>query len=103
MILPLFALANTCIAIGSDWFSNLGDSNSLGIIGGLVIGKPLGIVMFSVFAVWLGLAVLPQELKWKHILGAGSWEALDLPCPSLLLYSHSATLALLIVRKSLFW
>jgi len=71
VILPLFALANTCIAIGGDWFSNLGDSNSLGIIGGLVIGKPLGIVLFSLIAVWLGLAVLPEDLKWKHILGAG--------------------------------
>jgi NhaA family Na+:H+ antiporter len=71
IILPLFALANTCIAIGGDWLNNLGNSNSLGIIGGLVIGKPLGIVMFSLIAVWLGLAVLPDDLKWKHILGAG--------------------------------
>jgi NhaA family Na+:H+ antiporter len=71
IILPLFALANTCIAIGGDWVSNLGTSDSLGIIEGLVIGKPLGIVLFSFIAVWLGLAVLPEDLKWKHILGAG--------------------------------
>jgi Na+:H+ antiporter, NhaA family len=71
IILPLFALANTCIAIGGDWISNLGTSDSLGIIAGLVIGKPLGIVLFSFIAVWLGLAVLPEELKWKNILGAG--------------------------------
>ncbi len=71
IILPLFALANTCIAIGGDWISNLGNSDSLGIIMGLVIGKPLGIILFSFLAVWLGIAVLPQELKWKNILGAG--------------------------------
>lgn len=71
IILPLFALANTGIAIGSDWFSGLGESGSLGIIAGLVVGKPLGIVIFSSLAVWLGLAVLPAELKWKNIIGVG--------------------------------
>jgi NhaA family Na+:H+ antiporter len=63
-ILPLFALANTGIAIG-------GDSDSLGIIEGLIIGKPLGIIIFSFAAVVLGLAVLPEDLKWKHILSVG--------------------------------
>jgi len=71
IILPLFALANTCIAIGGDWISNLGTCDSLGIISGLVIGKPLGILLFSSLAVWFGLAVLPGELKWKNILGVG--------------------------------
>jgi NhaA family Na+:H+ antiporter len=71
IILPLFALANTCIAIGGDWISNLGTSDSLGIIAGLVIGKPLGILLFSFVAVLLGIAVLPDDLKWKNILGAG--------------------------------
>jgi NhaA family Na+:H+ antiporter len=71
IILPLFALANTCIAIGGDWISNLSTSDSLGIIAGLVIGKPLGIVLFSFIAVVLGLAVLPEDLRWKNILGAG--------------------------------
>jgi len=51
LILPLFALANTCITIGSDWTSGLGHENSLGIITGLVIGKPLGIVLFSLLGV----------------------------------------------------
>lgn len=71
IILPLFALANTGIVIGSDWFSGLTESGSLGIIAGLVVGKPLGIVIFSSLAVWLGLAVLPEELKWKNIIGVG--------------------------------
>ncbi|MDO9257504.1 MAG: Na+/H+ antiporter NhaA [Bacteroidales bacterium] len=71
LILPLFALGNTCIAIGGDWIRNLGTSDSLGIIAGLLIGKPMGIVLFSFIAVWLGFAVLPEDLKWKNILGAG--------------------------------
>ena len=70
-ILPLFALANTCIAIGSDWQSGLGESNSLGIILGLVLGKPLGIWLFSFISVGLGLGQLPTDLKWKNIIGAG--------------------------------
>jgi NhaA family Na+:H+ antiporter len=70
-ILPLFAIANTCIAIGDNWQSGLGQLNSLGIIAGLVIGKPLGIWLFSFIGVGLGLCVLPTDLKWKNIIGAG--------------------------------
>jgi Na+:H+ antiporter, NhaA family len=71
IILPLFAIANTCISIGGDWFNGLADSGSLGIITGLVIGKPLGIIVFSFIAVWLGMAALPKELQWKNIIGVG--------------------------------
>jgi NhaA family Na+:H+ antiporter len=70
-ILPLFAIANTCIAIGDSWQSGLGQTNSLGIIAGLVIGKPLGIWLFSFIGVGLGLCALPMDLKWKNIIGAG--------------------------------
>ena len=70
VILPLFAIANTCIALGNDWFSGLGETNSMGIIAGLVIGKPLGIWLFSFIGVGLGLCALPADLKWKNILGA---------------------------------
>ena len=71
IILPVFALANTCIALGSGWYNSLGESNSLGIIAGLVLGKPIGIVLFSLIAVKLGLGMLPADLKWKNIAGAG--------------------------------
>ena len=70
-VLPLFAIANTSIAIGDNWQSGLGDSSSIGIIIGLVIGKPLGIWLFSLIGVGLGLCILPVDLKWKHIIGAG--------------------------------
>lgn len=71
IILPLFALANTAIALGSNWQSSLADTNSLGIIAGLVIGKPFGIWLFSFIGVGFGLCALPSDLKWKNILGAG--------------------------------
>jgi NhaA family Na+:H+ antiporter len=71
IILPLFAMANTCIAINDNWQTGLGQSSSLGIIAGLVVGKPLGIWLFSFIGTGLGLCVLPSELKWKNIIGAG--------------------------------
>ncbi|PKB16536.1 Na+/H+ antiporter NhaA [Flavobacterium sp. 5] len=71
IILPLFAIANTCIAINGDWHEGLSHENSIGIILGLVVGKPLGIYLFSFLAVSLGICTLPQDLKWKNILGAG--------------------------------
>ena len=45
--------------------------NSLGIFAGLIIGKPLGIVLFSFIAVALGFCALPEDLKWRQIIGAG--------------------------------
>jgi Na+:H+ antiporter, NhaA family len=71
IILPLFAVANTCIAINSDWHEGLSHENSIGIIAGLVIGKPLGIFLFSFFAVAIGICKLPKDLKWTNIIGAG--------------------------------
>jgi len=71
IILPLFAIANTCIAIQTDWHEGLNHPNTLGIILGLVIGKPLGILLFSFIGVTMGICSLPKSLKWSHILGAG--------------------------------
>nr|WP_315131036.1 Na+/H+ antiporter NhaA [uncultured Flavobacterium sp.] len=70
-ILPLFAIANTCIAIDSNWHEGLNHPNTIGIIAGLVIGKPLGIWLFSFLSVSLGICALPSDLRWKDILGAG--------------------------------
>lgn len=72
LILPIFVLANTGIVLGGNWGQHLLDVNSLGIIGGLVLGKPLGIVLFSAVAVWSGVCRLPTALSWHHIAGAGA-------------------------------
>ena len=71
LILPIFALANTGIVIGPDWPQNLTNANSVGIIGGLVFGKPLGITLLSFVAVTLGICKLPLDLHWWHVFGAG--------------------------------
>ena len=70
-ILPLFAAANTCITMDDQWMSSLTHTSSLGIISGLVVGKPLGIWLFSFIGVSAGLCALPSDLKWRNILGAG--------------------------------
>ena len=70
-VLPVFALANTGIVIGGDWAAELSTSNSLGIIVGLVLGKPVGITIISFLAVMIGICRLPLDLNWKHVFGAG--------------------------------
>ncbi|MDP3046569.1 MAG: Na+/H+ antiporter NhaA, partial [Chloroflexota bacterium] len=71
LIMPLFALANTGIALTGNWIEGLVTSNSIGIFAGLFFGKPLGIALFSVLAVRLGLSQLPSDVSWRHIIGAG--------------------------------
>ena len=71
IILPIFALANTGIIIAAGWQQELLSNNSAGILAGLVIGKPLGIVLASLLAVTIGVCTLPGDLKWRHIMGAG--------------------------------
>ena len=71
LILPIFALANTAVLIGEQWMQGLASSNSLGIIAGLVLGKPVGVTLFCFLAVTNGVSSLPKALNWKHIFGAG--------------------------------
>ncbi len=71
VILPLFALANTGIIVGTDSLGALANLNEIGIIAGLVIGKPIGIFIFSFASVSFGICRLPLDLNWKHVLGAG--------------------------------
>jgi NhaA family Na+:H+ antiporter len=68
VIMPIFALANAGVTIdptaarhGIAW----------AVAAGLVVGKPLGIVVFSGLAVALGAAQLPSGVTWRAILGAG--------------------------------
>jgi len=71
VILPIFALANTGITFDSNWLSGLTSLNGLGIVIGLILGKPIGIVLLCYLAVLIGICQLPSDLKWTHITGAG--------------------------------
>lgn len=71
IILPIFALANTAILLSGNIQETLTENYSIGILLGLIAGKPLGIFIFSYATVKLGLCKLPSGLKWKTIFGVG--------------------------------
>jgi Na+:H+ antiporter, NhaA family len=69
LIIPIFALANTAIIIPSGFVQNLSNSLSLGIMLGLLVGKPLGIVGFTFLLVKLKAGSLAKDIQWKHMIG----------------------------------
>ena len=69
--LPVFALANAGVDLGG-FGEAVSSPVSLGIIAGLVLGKPLGIVLASFIAVRLGLGRLPDRTTWSMLVGLGS-------------------------------
>ena len=79
LILPLFALANAGVALSGEGVSAAAQPSlftpvGAGILFGLVLGKPLGISMFSWLAVRLGWAELPSGVGWLQLFSA-SWLA----------------------------
>ncbi|MCB9846138.1 MAG: Na+/H+ antiporter NhaA [Phycisphaeraceae bacterium] len=71
VIVPLFALANAGVAVRPDDLVAAGSSPiGIGIVVGLLAGKPLGVFGFSWLAVRLGVASLPEGVRWRHVLGA---------------------------------
>ncbi len=68
-VMPIFALANAGVVISGRFSDALAQPASLGVMAGLVIGKPLGIFGFSWLAVRLGLASLPVGLSWRQVFG----------------------------------
>jgi NhaA family Na+:H+ antiporter len=70
-ILPLFAFANAGVPLGSGFSQLLSSPVTWGVVAGLVLGKPLGITLFSWLAVRLGIAILPGAFTWRQILGVG--------------------------------
>jgi NhaA family Na+:H+ antiporter len=71
LIMPIFALTNTNITFNEGMISGLTSSLGLGIIGGLILGKLIGINLFSLLAIKLKLSSLPQNSSWMHMLGVG--------------------------------
>ncbi|MET4082815.1 NhaA family Na+:H+ antiporter [Pedobacter sp. UYP30] len=71
LIMPIFALANTNITFQKEMITGLFSPLGFGIIGGLFIGKTIGVSLFSWIAVKFKFANLPSMANWKHILGLG--------------------------------
>ncbi len=71
LILPLFALTNADVPFaGSNGAELLTSNVVLGVFFGLVLGKPVGIMALSWLCVKLKVAKLPENVTWKHMLGA---------------------------------
>jgi NhaA family Na+:H+ antiporter len=73
-IMPLFALTNAGVRLGGIHAHDLHDPAVHGIFFGLLLGKPIGVMLFSWLAVHFGLAHLPEGVSWKH-LHAAAWLA----------------------------
>lgn len=71
LIMPIFALGNAGIPLGADSFTGLLSPIGLGVIGGLFIGKPLGIFGTVFLLIKSGVVAMPDKVKWSHFLGAG--------------------------------
>jgi NhaA family Na+:H+ antiporter len=71
VILPIFALANTAIILPDTYGHIFTSPVHHGIVTGLVLGKPLGIAIFSWVAVKFGIAALPGNMRWKEVIGMG--------------------------------
>lgn len=69
IILPLFALTNAGIYLGKISFSHLLEPVTIGILLGLLVGKPVGVFGFSYIACKLKIAVLPHKISWPQLYG----------------------------------
>ena len=69
LVLPLFALVNAGIPINIPLLDQVFmQPVSLGILCGLIIGKPLGVLLFSRIALWCRIAILPEETRFSYII-----------------------------------
>ena len=70
LILPIFALANAGVPLGGADGLALLNPVSLGIIFGLVLGKPIGVAAFAWLATRTGIAEKPIDISWRQFLSA---------------------------------
>ncbi len=74
VIMPLFALANAGVSLSGDLAAKFVQPVTLGVLIGLLLGKPIGVTLASWLSVRAGWATLPPGVSWRHIHGAG-WLA----------------------------
>ncbi|MGE0763104.1 MAG: Na+/H+ antiporter NhaA [Bdellovibrionales bacterium] len=79
LIMPIFALANAGVHLGSSPQASaemapplLSHPITQGVILGLLLGKPIGVVLFSWLAIKMNWATMPRGVSWRHMLAAGS-------------------------------
>jgi NhaA family Na+:H+ antiporter len=68
-VLPIFAFANAGLSLAGVSLGDITEPVTLGVILGLLVGKPLGIMLFVAAAVGIGLAALPRGVNWPQLIG----------------------------------
>jgi len=71
VVMPVFALANAGVTLDTDAGAMLIDPVALGVIVGLLVGKPVGIVLSSWLAIRGRFATLPEGVSWSHLWAVG--------------------------------
>lgn len=71
LITPIFALANTNITFKEGMVDGLFSSLGYGIVFGLILGKLIGVNLFSFIAIKLKISSLPDKSNWGHMMGVG--------------------------------
>ena len=72
-IMPIFALSNAGVSFSLEALDGiLGNGIFLGIFLGLLVGKPVGIMALTWIAIKTRLAVIPEGVTWRHLIGASA-------------------------------
>jgi NhaA family Na+:H+ antiporter len=73
LVVPLFALANAGVVIDSDTVQRAAESPiAIGVLLGLLIGKPLGITVATAIGVRMRVGRLPEGMGWRQVVGVGA-------------------------------
>lgn len=71
LIIPIFALSNAGVTVSQENLANLGNSVTIGVSLGLIIGKFIGVVGAVALLYFLKVSLLPENTNWYHIIGVG--------------------------------
>jgi Na+:H+ antiporter, NhaA family len=71
LIIPLFVMANTAIHLPAIWTYEVLSTNGLAISAGLLLGKPIGITLFSLLAIKTGIVRMPVGMNTRKLFGIG--------------------------------
>jgi NhaA family Na+:H+ antiporter len=79
VVVPVFALANAGASLsGSALDAAFSSAVTWGVVAGLVVGKPLGIIAFAWLATRVGLTTLPAGATWRHLTGTAALAGIGL-------------------------
>jgi NhaA family Na+:H+ antiporter len=99
LILPLFALANAGVSLSGNVAQAVTSPIGLGIIAGLVLGKPLGITLFSWLAIKIGVAEMPARVTWPQLFSAACLAGIGFTMSLFIANSAFSSATLLSVAK----